>query len=96
VFALEDGYAKTALIVIICLLCLYYADLYNLRRIADRREMFVRLMQALGAASIALALVYFWFPTLVIGRGVFLISSIVASQDGSSMRRIMLSARVQF
>src|SRR6185295_2981051 len=43
VYAIEDGYLKTAFVAAICLLCLYYADLYNLRRVADRREMFVRL-----------------------------------------------------
>jgi sugar transferase (PEP-CTERM system associated) len=77
VFALERGAEKTALVVGICLVCLYYGDLYNLRRVSDRRELFVRLMQALGAASIALALVYFWFPALMLGRGVFLVSSVL-------------------
>ena len=77
VFEIEDGYLKTAFIAGVCLLCLYYADLYNLRRVTDRRELFVRLMQGLGAASIALALLYFWFPSLMIGRGVFLVTSVL-------------------
>ncbi len=74
-FGLEGGYFKTAVVTIICLLCLYFADLYNLRRVSDPGEMFVRLIQALGAASIVLALVYFWFPWLMLGRGVFVLTS---------------------
>lgn len=74
-FALEQGVFKTAVITAICLLCLYFADLYNLRRVSEPGEMFVRLIQALGGASIALALLYFWFPSLMIGRGVFLVTS---------------------
>jgi sugar transferase (PEP-CTERM system associated) len=58
-----------------CLLCLYYADLYDLRLVGDRRELFVRALQALGATSLILAALYFWFPGMVIGRGVFLLAS---------------------
>jgi hypothetical protein len=35
---------------------------------------FVRVVQALGATSFLLAATYFWFPTLIIGRGVFLLA----------------------
>jgi sugar transferase (PEP-CTERM system associated) len=74
-FAVEGGYAKTALIACVCQLCLYYTDLYDYRAYADSRELFTRLIQGLGAASLVLAALYFWFPDLIIGRGVFLIAS---------------------
>ena len=38
------------------------------------------MTQALGAASLILALVYFWFPDMVIGRGVFLIAAPLVSR----------------
>src|ERR1041385_7522364 len=57
--------------------CLYYADLYDLRVVADRRELFIRMLQALGAASFTLAAVYYWFPDVIIGRGVFLIAAVL-------------------
>lgn len=66
---------KIALVVAVCQLCLYYAELYDLRVVADRRELFVRVLQALGAASLVLAALYYWFPVLVIGRGVFLLAA---------------------
>jgi sugar transferase (PEP-CTERM system associated) len=74
----DHGQAKVALVTVVAQLCLYYADLYNARQVSDRRELVVRILQALGAASILLALIYYWFPALVIGRGVFMLSAIFA------------------
>jgi sugar transferase (PEP-CTERM system associated) len=65
--------AKAAVIAAVSQACLYYADLYNFRVLAERREVFLRLLQALGSAALVLALLYYWFPALVIGRGVFLL-----------------------
>ncbi len=74
-FLVNGGAVKALLIAAICQLCLYYCDLYDLRVVKDHRELFVRLLQALGATSLILAGLYFWFPTLIIGRGVFLLAS---------------------
>lgn len=76
ILARENGLWKAALITLVVQSSLYYADLYNLRLVADRRELFVRLVQALGWASFALAAIYYWFPSLVMGRGVFAISAV--------------------
>jgi sugar transferase (PEP-CTERM system associated) len=73
----EHGMAKSLLIAGVCQTCLYYADLYELRRMGDRKELLARIAQALGAAAFILAAVYFWFPATMIGRGVFLISAII-------------------
>jgi len=40
----------------------------------DRRELVLRLLQALGLAWIALALVFYLMPQVMIGRGVSMIS----------------------
>jgi sugar transferase (PEP-CTERM system associated) len=74
-FTVEGGYGKTVLVAASVQLCLYFTDLYDSRAYADVRELFVRLVQGLGAASFVLATVYFWFPALIIGRGVFLIAA---------------------
>jgi sugar transferase (PEP-CTERM system associated) len=71
----EHGFLKALLVAGVSQACLYYADLYNLKAVADRRELFIRIVQALGAASFILAALYFWFPTLIIGRGVFMIAA---------------------
>jgi len=71
----EGGLGKALLVAAVCQLCFYYADLYDLRVLSDRRELFVRIVQATGIASIVLATLYFWFPALVLGRGVFMIAA---------------------
>jgi len=68
----DNGVWKAVLLSAITQTCLYYSDLYDLRLVADRREFFTRLLQALGAASFILAAIYFWFPEQIVGRGVFL------------------------
>ena len=44
-------------------------------------------MQALGAASFILALLYFWFPDLIIGRGVFMLAALLVIDAGDRLAR---------
>jgi sugar transferase (PEP-CTERM system associated) len=71
----EHGGLKALLLAGVTLVCLYYADLYDLRTVSETRELFTRMLQALGAASLILGAIYFWFPGAIIGRGVFLIGA---------------------
>jgi sugar transferase (PEP-CTERM system associated) len=67
---------RAGLIAAVLQVCLHYCDLYDLRTLSDRRERVVGLVQALGGASLVLAVLYYWVPNLVIGRGVFVIASV--------------------
>ncbi len=69
------GLLRAGVVASICQLCLFFADMYDLRLVADRRELFVRLLRSLAATTIILAVVYFWFPVLIVGRGVFLLTT---------------------
>jgi sugar transferase (PEP-CTERM system associated) len=62
---------KVALVTLICQLCLYYNDFYDLTVVHSNRELVVRLLQAAGAASIVLAALYFAMPSTMIGNGIF-------------------------
>ena len=62
---------KIALVTVICQLCLYYNDFYDLTVVHSNRELIVRLLQAVGAASIVLAAIYVAVPALMIGDGIF-------------------------
>jgi sugar transferase (PEP-CTERM system associated) len=77
--ALSDGggILRVILIVGVCQMCLHYADLYDLPRIQNVREFLVRLVLAVGATAVILALLYSWFPRWMIGPGVFLIAGIL-------------------
>jgi sugar transferase (PEP-CTERM system associated) len=70
----ESLFLKALLIVASVQLCLYYFDLYDLRIFRNNSELAIRLLQSLGVSSILLAILYYLFPSLIIGRGIFLIS----------------------
>lgn len=74
-FLLELGLVmKALLITIACQACLYYNDLYDLKITDTYLELGIRLLQALGASAILLAVVYIFFPNAIIGQGIFLVS----------------------
>jgi sugar transferase (PEP-CTERM system associated) len=60
-------------------ICFYYCDLYDLSSIRRRGEQIIALVQSLGAASLLLGLLYYVFPSLLIGRGVFFITVALVS-----------------
>ena len=66
---------RASLIAVVLQVCLHYCDLYDLRTLKGRRDLWVGLLQALGSASLILALLYYWLPGLIIGRGVFAIAA---------------------
>ncbi|MDX6696490.1 MAG: hypothetical protein QOF02_4093 [Blastocatellia bacterium] len=68
------GFFKAAVATVFCLSAFYLYDLYDFVRMHDRRELVLRLIQALGLAWVALALAFYVIPHLMIGRGVTLIA----------------------
>jgi sugar transferase (PEP-CTERM system associated) len=67
-------FPKALLITMAVQLSLYYFDLYDLKVYRKNLELTVRLLQSLGISSIFLAILYYIFPSIIIGRGIFLIS----------------------
>ena len=70
----QHGFYKAALAAAFCLSTFYLYDLYDFIIMHDRRELVLRLIQALGLAWVALAFSFYLFPHLMIGRGVSLIA----------------------
>src|SRR5687768_12450080 len=70
----RHGFLKAALATGFCLTAFYLFDLYDFVVMHDRRELVLRLIQALGLAWMALALMFYLFPQLMIGRGVALLA----------------------
>src|ERR1051325_7792762 len=56
-------------------ICFYYGNLYTPVAVQDGNEQIIRLGQSLGVGCLFLGVVYYLFPPLLIGRGVFLIST---------------------
>jgi sugar transferase (PEP-CTERM system associated) len=70
----EYLFLKALLIVVTVQLSLYYFDLYDLKIFRSNVELAIRLLQSLGVSSILLAILYYLFPFVIVGRGIFLIS----------------------
>ena len=70
----RNGFYKAALATLFCLASFYLFDLYDFVVMRDRRELVLRMLQALGLAWVALALMFYMLPQVMIGRGVTLIS----------------------
>jgi exopolysaccharide biosynthesis polyprenyl glycosylphosphotransferase len=66
---------RYGLVIAACELALYYYDLYDLSVVRRRAILFARLLQALGAACLILAVFYYVDPELSLGRGVAVIAA---------------------
>jgi sugar transferase (PEP-CTERM system associated) len=71
---LRQGLLKAGFATVFSLTAFYLFDLYDFIVMHDRRELVLRLVQALGLAWIALALAFYMFPGLMLGRGISLIA----------------------
>jgi len=70
----ESLFLKALLIVASVQLSLYYFDLYDLKIFRSNIELGIRLLQSLGVSTIVLAVLYYLFPFLIVGRGIFIFS----------------------
>jgi sugar transferase (PEP-CTERM system associated) len=66
---------RFAIVVAVCIVVLYYNDLYNPRVLNRRLEALVRLVRALGITFLGLALVYYADPDLSLGRGIAILAA---------------------
>src|SRR5262245_30406930 len=69
----QRGWQKTLLVTALILASFYLFDLYDLCLIRRRAVLLLRLLQALGIGGIALALIFYVWPQMMLGRGVILL-----------------------
>jgi sugar transferase (PEP-CTERM system associated) len=74
----RSGYWKAGVATFFCLAGFYLFDLYDFVVMHDRRELVLRLIQALGLAWIALALCFYFYSPLMLGRSISLIALPIA------------------
>ncbi|MGB6788894.1 MAG: sugar transferase [Candidatus Acidiferrales bacterium] len=87
----NQGFLKILVVAIVFILCMYYFDLYDSFILSNRREVLTRLVQVLGTVCILLALLYFVFPPLQLGRGIFSIGLIFVALLLFAWRRLFLA-----
>jgi sugar transferase (PEP-CTERM system associated) len=70
----QQGWTKILLAMAVIQGSFYLFDLYDLNMIRKRFMLYVRILEALGFASIVLAVIFYALPDLMLGRGVFFLS----------------------
>src|SRR5664279_4325433 len=65
----EHGVLRVLFASLVCVLCMYYNDLYDSLVLRSLRDVIVRMIRVLGAVCIVLAVIYYGFPSVQIGRG---------------------------
>jgi len=73
----EFIWPKVMLIALLTQISLYFNDLYEFRSTDNALDIASRLTQAIGMTSIALALFYFIWPEMIIGRWIFFVSLVI-------------------
>jgi sugar transferase (PEP-CTERM system associated) len=76
-FMLDENWWKILIMTLVTQVSLYFNDLYDMQVGANRVELLDRLLQAIGLASVILAIVYFLWPEAMIGRWVFFLGIVV-------------------
>ncbi len=73
VLTYESGYEKIFAVTALALLCLYYLDMYDYRRMRSPEETYFRLLLFLGFFAFLLAAVSYLFPAIIVANGVLLL-----------------------
>lgn len=67
----RQGWVKLLAAMVVAQSSFYLFDLYDFKAIGQRSTLPLRIMQALGMSAIALALLFYAIPQMMLGRGVF-------------------------
>ena len=73
----QQGFLKVTVVAAVCMICLYYFDLYDSLVISNPREVVTRLIVVLGVVCLVVAVLYYLYPPLQLGRGIFLLGIIL-------------------
>jgi len=65
----DYGVMRIAFASFVFVLCMYYGDLYDSLVLRSFREVATRVVQVLGTVCIVLAVIYYAYPNVQIGRG---------------------------
>jgi sugar transferase (PEP-CTERM system associated) len=77
IFTYDLIFYKAFLIAFICQVSFYYNDLYAIRMMNEPREWSIKFIQSIATAAILLSVIYYLFPSMIIGRGIFLVTLVL-------------------
>jgi sugar transferase (PEP-CTERM system associated) len=90
----EHGILRILFASLVCVLCMYFNDLYDSLAVQGSRQVVTRLIRVLGAACIALAVIYYTWPAVQISRGPLLVWVFLVGLSLLAWRRIFVSVSV--
>ena len=73
---LEFNWFEICLVTVVAQLSLYFNDLYDIQPGGNMVDLATRLIQSVGITSIVLAIIYFLWPDMIVGRWIFFVSII--------------------
>lgn len=68
ILSYEHNLAKVAALTLFTIMVAYYCDLYEWQQFSDRREIYIRILLALGLVSLAASAVLYLYPSFGIAR----------------------------
>jgi len=78
-FDYQHGSFKILFASLAVVTCMYYFDLYQSSILRSRREVVIRITQVLGTVYSLSVLLYYVYPPLELGRGIFVIGLFFAA-----------------
>jgi len=88
--SLRNGYLQVACASLAIMLCMYYYDLYDSAVLGSLREVWMRMVQAVGTACVILALFYYLLPAARMSRRMFLAGIVAVPLLLLTWRRLFL------
>ncbi|MGH9768130.1 MAG: hypothetical protein ACREAB_11900, partial [Blastocatellia bacterium] len=67
----RHGWLKLLAAMVVVQTAFYLFDLYDFRMIGQRPALALRIAQSLGLSAVAMALIFYAVPQMMLGRGVF-------------------------
>jgi len=89
-FNYQHGSFKILVASMAIITCMYYFDLYESPVLHNRREVIIRLTQVLGTVYSLSILLYYLYPPLELGRGIFIIGLLFVAMSLSLWREMFL------
>jgi sugar transferase (PEP-CTERM system associated) len=86
----QRGFLKILVVAAVFTVCMYYFDLYDSGVCSNKREVLTRLVQVFGTVCILLAVLYYVFPLLQLGREICLIGFIFVALLLVALRELFM------
>lgn len=86
----QHGSLKILVVSVVIITCMYYFDFYDSSILGNRREALIRLAQVLGTVYVVLALLYYLYPPLELGRGILVVGLVFVAMLLFLWRRLFV------